>query len=236
MAIYYYDGTQKNPPNYEGIRVNVMVAGKVKQKWFSFKTKITSPEEQIKVRAEAEALHQTWIMEKNLNKKRPEKFKNELPIFSTGVMGIKMKFRKQVARRANGEKQINYTPVFDVSGQKNGKRFHQQFNLKTQGYDEAWLLACHCLSEKHSISFDDIYAKKPPIEKILMVLDWQRKRGDNIATERLPNELLERFKNDQDEATQQIYQNILTDEEKAKTIFTQTNNQPASHSAEVRLT
>ena len=213
MAIYYYDGNQKSPPNYVGIRVNVMVAGKVKQKWFSFNTKYKTEKEQKQAREEAEALNSAWLMEKNLSKKRPERNRGEMPIYSTGVMGIKMKFKKVVTRR-RGKSWTSYSPCFVINGKKGEKRYHKQYNMKTRGYDMAWLYACQYLAGWQDVRLDEIIQKKPPIEKMLMVLDWQRRNGDEIATKRLPNELLAKFCEDQSEETQQIFQNILTDAEK----------------------
>ena len=217
MAIYYFDGTQKSPKDYVGIRVNVMVAGKVKQQWFNFKSKITTLEGRAKAKEEAIALHEQWTMEKNLRKEPPKRKNDAFPLFDTGVTGIKMKFRKSNTKNAKTGSE-NFTAVFDVAGGPKEKRFHKQFGIKNLGYDEAWMLACHYLSERRAVNFSKIYTKKPPIEKTIMLLDWQRKRGENIATKELPNELLERFKNNQDEETQLLYQNVQTKEEKKQGI------------------
>lgn len=78
----------------------------------------------------------------------------------------------------------------------------------------AWLHACQFIAEQQDIRLDEILCKKPPIEKMLIILDWQRRNGDNIETRRLPDELIQRFIEDKSEETQQILLNILTDKEK----------------------
>ena len=213
MAVYYYDGEQKSPPNYVGIRVNVMVAGKVKQRWFSFNKEYKTKEQQKKAKEEAENLNTLWLMEKNLSKKRPEIKNGDIPVFRTGVTGIRIKFNKIVSVK-NGNKWSGFTPCFDVATQKNHKRYHRQYNIKRRGYDMAWLHACQFIAEQQDVRLDEILCKKPPIEKMLIILDWQRRNGDNIETRRLPNELIQRFIEDKSEETQQILLNILTDKEK----------------------
>jgi hypothetical protein len=212
MALYHYDGTQKNPPNYRGIRVNVMVMGKVKQKWFNFRTTYTTEAEQKKVREEAEELNMRWLMEKNLNKKEPEE-KDRCAIFNTGVVNLKLKFLKKRTYR-DGNLWTHYTPVFNVQFHKNKKNYHKVFNIKTRGYDMAWFQACNYIAEYKGVNIDSISHKKPPVEKMIMILDWQRRAGNKIPTHRLPDEIFEMFRNDPSESTQKILQNILLPEER----------------------
>ncbi len=212
MALYHYDGTQKNPPNYIGIRVNVMVSSKVKQKWFNFRTKFTTEAQQARATEEAESLNLQWLMEKNLNKKEPEE-KDRCTIFNTGVVNLKLKFLKKRTYR-EGKLWAHYTPVFNVQFHRNKKNYHKVFNIKTKGYDMAWFQACNFLSENKGVNIDSISHKKPPVEKMIMILDWQRKAGDNIPTHRLPDEIFDMFREDQSEETQKILQNLLLPEEK----------------------
>ena len=97
MAIYHYDGTQKNPKNYVGYRVAVSVNGTLRQKWF--KGAEEKPNEAVE-------LDKMWRFEQGLfndsrNRERTERVSNSA--YVTGVAGIKMKFASNGSRVVSGK-------------------------------------------------------------------------------------------------------------------------------------
>ncbi|MCK5902354.1 MAG: hypothetical protein KAG28_04330 [Cocleimonas sp.] len=182
MAIYVYDGTQKTPKNYIGVRVAVSINGKLHQKWFKGETDTT----------EAKTIERQWKFEQQLyrskkSRERKEPAKNSA--YVTGVAGIKMKFIVNISRRKSISR--SYTPVFLVSGSTNSQRFQKRFNIKRLGFDLAWLKACQYASEKYGQTlFDKMLIKKPSVRQFHIIYRWQRKQGHDIPKHRLPNELL----------------------------------------------
>lgn len=216
MSLFIYNGKQKSPPNYIGIRVSVMINGKHHQKWYAQRG--LSDEQKAKQLEEAQQLEMKWLMEKNINKSIVEGQRKTInhSIYDTPVKGIKMKFLKRTSQK-NGKKYISFTPVFNVEGSYQKQRFHKAFNMKVHGFELAWFKACDYLGQQYGInSVDKFIAKKPSVEQMIVLLVQQRKLGCSIATNRLPNELLEQFKTTDCENAKQIYQSLLTDKEKAK--------------------
>jgi hypothetical protein len=185
MAIYRYDGTQNNPPNYVGTRIALSINGKLHQKWF----KGTDVCEK-----EVKALHQQWKMEQQLYQSTKARERKELAknsAYVTGVAGIKMKFSASVKKRDSGKVYRYYLPVFIVSGSTNGERFIKRFNIKKLGYDMAWFKACQYAAEKYgSTLFDKMFKRKPSVKQFQIIHRWQTKCGHPIPLDRLPNELL----------------------------------------------
>ncbi len=180
------------------IRVAVSVGGKLRQKYFHPKT----PEDLIRDRKKAKAVESEWKFEANLiaaqrNKERLEKRRNSA--YVTGVGGIKMKFLvntkkrpKRGAKTKRKRKVRYYTPAFVVSGSQDGKLYCRNFNIKTQGFDQAWFNAVTYLCEIKGIGHcDHLLKKKPPVVQFRVILNWQRKLGHKIPEARLPDELLE---------------------------------------------
>ncbi|HIO91707.1 MAG TPA: hypothetical protein EYG68_02550 [Leucothrix mucor] len=184
MAIYQYDGSQKNPPNYVGYRVAVSINGKLHQKWFKgVKTKTK----------EMESLEREWKFKQQLHKtsrmrERKELVKNSA--YVTGVAGIKMKFVVS-SKRKKKKVYRSYAPSFIVSGSVDGDKFSKKYNIKTLGFDMAWFKACQFAAEKYgSTLLDKMLAKKPNVEQFQIIYRWQTKRGLDIPLNRMPNELL----------------------------------------------
>ncbi len=184
MAIYHYDGSQKTPPNYVGIRVAVSINGKLHQKWFKGKNADVK---------KAESIERQWKFEQQLHKttrvrERKELVKNSA--YVTGVAGIKMKF--VVSKKKKGKKVYrSYAPVFIVSGSVNSQRFAKNFNIKRFGFDMAWFKACQFAAEKYgSTLFDKMVVKKPSVEQFKIIYRWQTKQGLDIPVHRMPDELL----------------------------------------------
>ncbi len=179
------------------IRVAVSVGGKLRQQYFHPKTleQLTSD------RKKAKDVELEWKFEANLiasqkNKERKEKRRSSA--YVTGVGGIKMKFLVNTKRRprrgakTKHKRKISYfTPAFVVSGSQDGKLFCKNFNIKTQGFDQAWFNAVSYLGEVKNIrSLDHLYKKKPHVVQFKVIYDWQRKLGHKIPEERLPDEYL----------------------------------------------
>lgn len=204
MPIYYYDGEQKSPPGYIGVRVAVMVNSKLRQRWYSFRSAggFIPEEEQARIKAEAQALEKEWIMEKNLHAEirlREAKEEPQNSAYVTGVAGIKMRFVKQTKKRLSRAKKpgpkkmltyVFYTPYIIVNSSHKKERFIKQFNVITQGYDMAWMQAVQHLAEKKGItSYDHLLARKPDVKQWKIIYDWQNKKGYEIPVKRMPKEL-----------------------------------------------
>ncbi|PID46792.1 MAG: hypothetical protein CSB47_02410 [Proteobacteria bacterium] len=199
-----YDHTETvHPSGFRGFRVTRYFASEKKnrQRWFGIKG-----QEIAAVRKEAEALLSEWEFEASLEKSQRDRLKVERPqnsAYVTGVSGIKMKFVRHIKRRQSrakkakpGRKKIYtsviYTPYFVVSGSVEGKKYIRKFNIKTLGFDLAWLKAVTYLAETKQIKqYDHLLAKKPPIEQFRLIMDWQNRQGYEIQEHRLPDELLE---------------------------------------------
>ncbi len=204
MPIYYYDGEQKSPPNYVGVRVAVMVNSKLRQKWYTFRRAggFIPEEEQEKIKKEAQELEKEWMLEKNLHysiRVREAKEEPRNSAYVTGVAGIKMRYVKQTKKRYSKAKKpgrkkllkyVFYTPCIIVNSSYRKKKFIKQFNVLTRGHDMAWYAAVKYLAEQKEIgNFDHLLARKPPVEQWRIIRDWQNKNGYEIAENRLPKEL-----------------------------------------------
>jgi len=155
MIKTYRQGDLKS--GFEGIRVAVMVDGKARQKYFSFKSSQKSENE---ILSEAKSLHAQWLMEKNLAISKREVASKEVrrvsSPFSTGVKGIKFR--------------ISYhTCYFHVQGVSNHVRFNQNFSINKLGYDLAWFKACEYLQKNKDYSLLDTVYKNKPVEERLLI-------------------------------------------------------------------
>ena len=174
---------------------------KNRQQWLGIKGK--DPTEVLKY---AEKLLAEWEFEAMLEKSQRDRLKLERPqnsAYVTGVSGIKMKFVRHVKRRASRAKKakpgrkkiytsIIYTPYFVVSGSSEGKKYIRKFNIKTLGFDLAWVKAVTYLAEKKDIKqYSHLLSKKPSVDQFRLILTWQNNQGYDIPENRLPNELLE---------------------------------------------
>jgi len=168
MLKIYERGEHK--AGFIGVRVAVMIDGKHKQKYFSYKQSDKSEEAIYK---EAKQLHKKWLMLKNLaNSKNQRKSKETRRVtspFSTGVKGIKFSISHNRA-------------YFHVQGSTNKKLFHKSFCINDYGYDLAWFKACEYLQSKKDYSlFDTVYKRKPPKEMLLIAFRYQYFRTKNNA-------------------------------------------------------
>ena len=114
MIKTYQQGEHKS--GFVGIRVAVMVDGKARQKYFSFKA---SNKKEDEILSDAKLLHSQWLMEKNLAGSKRKVASKELrrvsSPFSTGTRGIKFR--------------ISYnTCYFYVQGVSNNIRFNKMLN------------------------------------------------------------------------------------------------------------
>ncbi|WP_146203451.1 hypothetical protein [Leucothrix pacifica] len=199
-----YDHTEiAHPSGFRGFRVTRYFASEKKnrQRWLGIKGREISA-----VKKEAEQLLSEWELEAMLEKSQRDRLKVERPqnsAYVTGVSGIKMKFVRHVKRRESrakkpkpGRKKIYtsviYTPYFVVSGSVEGKKYIRKFNIKTLGFDLAWLKAVSYLAETKRIKqFDHLLSKKPPVQQFKLIRNWQNQQGYEIPEHRLPDELLD---------------------------------------------
>lgn len=201
MPIYDHTETP-HPSGFRGFRVTRYFASEKKnrQRWFGIKGRDIDA-----VRKEAESLLSEWEFEAMLEKSQRERLKVERPqnsAYVTGVSGIKMKFVRHVKRRESRAKKVKpgrkkvytsviYTPYFVVSGSVEGVKYIRKFNIKTLGYDLAWLKAVTYLAETKGIKqYSHLLSKKPPVEQFRIILNWQSQQGYEIPEHRLPDELL----------------------------------------------
>lgn len=155
MLKIYNRGEHKG--GFIGVRIAVMIGGKHRQKYFSYKN-IDKSEEAIY--KDAEQLHREWLMLKNLASTEIQRESKELrrvtSPYSTGVKGIKFSISH---RRA----------YFFVQGSTDNKLFYKNFSINDYGYDLAWYKACEYLQTKKDYSiFDNIYKRKPQKEMLLI--------------------------------------------------------------------
>ena len=155
MLKIYNRGEHKG--GFIGVRAAVMIGGKHKQKYFSYKNSDKSEEEIYK---EAEQLHNEWLMLKNLAHSEAQRESKELrrvtSPYSTGVKGIKF----SISHRKS---------YFFVQGSTDNKLFYKNFSINDYGYDLAWYKACEFLQSKKDYSlFDNIYKRKPQKEMLLI--------------------------------------------------------------------
>lgn len=173
---------------------------KNRQKWLGIKGKDAEV-----VQKAAEKLLSEWEFEASLAKSQRDRQKLERPqnsAYVTGISGIKMKFVRHIKRRESrstkpkpGRKKIYtsiiYTPYFVVSGSTEGVKYIKKFNIKTQGFDLAWMKAVTFLAEVKNIrQYSHLLAKKPSVNQFRLILNWQNSNGYEIPEHRLPDELL----------------------------------------------
>ena len=155
MLKIYERGEHKG--GFIGVRVAVMIDGKHRQKYFSYKKSDKSEEA---IYQEAEKLHKEWLMLKSLanskNQRESKEMRRVTSPYSTGVKGIKFNISHSRA-------------YFFVQGSTDNKLFHKNFSINDHGYDLAWYKACEYLQSKKDYSlFDNIYKRKPPKEMLLI--------------------------------------------------------------------
>ncbi|PWQ93871.1 hypothetical protein [Leucothrix arctica] len=173
---------------------------KNRQSWLGIKNKDADA-----VHEEAKKLLAEWDFEAMLEKSQRDRLKIERPqnsAYITGVSGIKMKFVRHTKRRESRAKQpkpgrkkiytsVIYTPYFVVSGSVEGKKYIRKFNIKTLGFDHAWMNAVTYLAETKGIKqFSHLLAKRPSVEQFNLIRSWQNSKGYEIPELRLPDELL----------------------------------------------
>ena len=204
-----YDHTDvPHPSGFRGFRVTRYFASEKKnrQSWLGIKGKDVDT-----VHEEAKKLLADWDFEAMLEKSQRDRLKVERPqnsAYITGVSGIKMKFVRHTKRRESRAKQpkpgrkkiytsVIYTPYFVVSGSVEGKKYIRKFNIKTLGFDTAWINSVTFLAEKKGIKhFSHLLAKRPSVEQFKLIRAWQNSKGYEIPEQRLPDELLEMDKRD----------------------------------------
>jgi len=201
MPIYDHTETA-HPSGFRGFRVTRYFASEKKnrQRWLGIKGKDID-----QVHKEAKQLLSEWEFEAMLEKSQRDRLKVERPqnsAYVTGVSGIKMKFVRHVKRRESrakkpkpGRKKIYtsviYTPYFVVSGSVDGQKYIRKFNIKTLGFDLAWMKAVTYLADTKSIKqYTHLLSKKPPVEQFRLILNWQNQQGYEIPEHRLPDELI----------------------------------------------
>jgi len=206
-----YDHTQTpHPSGFRGYRVTRYFASEKKnrQKWLGIKDK-----DKDIVLKEAEKLLSEWEFEAMLEKSQRDRLKLERPqnsAYITGISGIKMKFVRHIKRRESraakpkpGRKKVYtsviYTPYFVVSGSIEGKKYIRKFNIKTQGFDLAWMKAVTYLAEVKNIKqYSHLLSKKPSVDQFRLIMKWQNNNGYEIPEHRLPDELLKAEGNQSD--------------------------------------
>jgi len=159
MIKTYRQGDHKS--GFIGVRVAVMVNGKAKQKYFSFKS---IDKKEAEILSDAQQLHAQWLMEKNLAISKRQVASKELrrvsSPFSTGTKGIKFRISHN-------------TCYFYVQGMTNHIRFNQNVSINVHGYNIAWFKACEFLQQNKSYAiFDSIYKNKPAEERLLIAFRY----------------------------------------------------------------
>ena len=155
MIKTYQQGEHKS--GFIGVRVAVMVDGKARQKYFSFKA---SDKKEDEILSDAKSLHAQWLMEKNLASSKRDVASKEVrrvsSPFSTETKGIKFRISHN-------------TCYFYVQGMTNHIRFHQNFSINKLGYELAWFKACEYLQQNKDYSLlDKVYKNKPAEERLLI--------------------------------------------------------------------
>ena len=201
MPIYDHTLTP-HPSGFRGFRVTRYFASEKKnrQKWLGIKDK-----EVTSVLKTAEKLLSEWEFEAMLAKSQRDRMKVERPqnsAYVTGVSGIKMKFFRHIKRRESRAKKLKpgrkkvytsiiYTPYFVVSGSVESKKYIRKFNIKTLGFNLAWINAVTFLADIKGIKqYDHLLTKIPSVDQFRLIIAWQNSQGYEIPEHRLPDELL----------------------------------------------
>ena len=196
MTVYTYDYGEHGG-GFVGLRVAVMVEGKLHQRYFSVhsrKSERFSDEVITTLTRQAHQLNDQWVAEKTRSIEKRKQDCQEIRVtdnlYTTGVRGIKMKY--VVYKRGSKKKSqcLYYTPMFVVSGAHNGKRFQKKFNILSQGYTNAWTFAVlYYAMQKNLPEPGQLTKRLPPVEKwILIHADWLKK-GHHVPKQRLPVEV-----------------------------------------------
>ena len=200
MPIYDYTESA-HPSGFKGFRVTRYFASEKKnrQRWMGIRGKDIE-----KVLEEAQQLLSVWEFEAMLEKSQRDRLKIERPqnsAYVTGISGIKMKFVRHVKRRKSRAKKpalktqiyvsTIYTPYFVVSGSTEGKKYIRKFNIKTLGFNVAWINAVTWLADIKGIrQYSHLLQKRPPVEQFHLIRSWQNSQGYEIPEHRLPDELM----------------------------------------------
>jgi hypothetical protein len=193
MAVYTYSEGE-HPGKFIGCRVQVMVDKEPKQAYFSFNHFADLTREQVKEKAEL--LNTQWMIEQQqiINKRHQSCHEIRVTdnLYTTGVRGIKMKFT-WVTRGIKAKR--HYTPHFIVQGKNQNGRFQKKFNIITQGYQNAWILAILYYAMRKDITEPQILVKRmPPPEKFLIIHKIMTENGHDIPKNRLPIDVYRKLK------------------------------------------
>ena len=192
MPIYKYEEGEHGS-GFIGLRVAVMVNNELKQKYFSFlvRGKNISAAQEEHIKKQALELDERWqfskraAQEKRLNQAKEHKSS----VYATGVRGIRMKFIIEKKIRA-GERRTYFTPKFIVTGSNDNIKFGKNFNILTQGYNNAWTNAVlYYAMNKNLTNPDALLERVPPVEKFMIIIKYMNKLGYKVPKKRLPVEL-----------------------------------------------
>ncbi|MEE9355176.1 MAG: hypothetical protein V3U75_06270 [Methylococcaceae bacterium] len=183
-----------HPAGFVGLRVIVVVKGNYRQKYFKYRESGEYlPDQEIqRLKQCAADLEKKWQNEQAANLASVYQECKEVKInsiYTTGVKGVKMKFLIEKKFR-EGRMKTYYTPIFDVYGSTQGRRFFKKFNIITLQYSNAWQKAVNFYAEhKGIIQPSHLINREPPVEKFLIIAQTLNQQGHKIPNRRLPLEL-----------------------------------------------
>jgi hypothetical protein len=183
MPIYEY-AELDHPAGFIGLRVSVSVGGKLKQKYFAFRKRgeYVTVKEERQIRREANALHESWLVEQEDAKHKSNSQAKEIrgSVYCTGVRGIKLKFAVEKKFREGTWKKY-YSPIFYVSGSVEGEPFSRRFYIsEKQPYRTAWRKAVLYYANKKRIKARPLLRRRPDRKQLRQVWRHMVKQGHAI--------------------------------------------------------
>jgi len=169
--IYRYD-EYDHPAGFIGLRVNVSIDGKVKQKYFSLRERPgvwVSLEKELKLIKQADNLNKKWRNQQA--KAKRENNRNAIPRKSshtTKVRGISMMASFERKHRCGVVKIYHYI-VLSIHISHQGERFATTIRLKKDGSNlvAAWRKAVDLLCKKKKMRNNKNLYQRQPTQKEL---------------------------------------------------------------------
>lgn len=169
--IYRYDEFE-HPAGFIGLRVNVSIDGKVKQKYFNFRKKrhvFVSMSEELELIKEANKLDKKWRNQQA--KAQLEHKRNAIPrknLYTTRVRGISMIPSFDRKYRCGGMKNYHYISL-SINISHEGEHFATTIRLKKDGSNlgAAWKKAVDMVCKKKKMRNNQQLYQRQPTKKEL---------------------------------------------------------------------
>lgn len=187
MAVYIYNDGE-HPANFIGVRVSRSIAGKVYQKYFSFRkemdtTKFVSIQQQNKLINNAVRLDKQLAEQQEWARKEAKWFADNSHLARegshTGINGITLQI--DVSGKEKGKRYQYYRFGYRVC-MGHGKR-DKDFYISELGYEGAWREAVSFWLDRHGFdqsNLETLLIRLPKPKRFQILLNQMNKEGWNI--------------------------------------------------------